>query len=230
MTNTLTWRDLALEKRSVTEIVTGLSIVAVLGSTLYNLGFFTPIEWSLISLLSVQDMLIGASVAIVPMSLAAYQAWWIARLIGWAPKHRTLACLISIPALVVFGTGAVYFFAGPSPSVTGHLACSYYFLAAVAVALSAAVQLRLLPLAWLTFSLISIPYSVGMASSLMELHGAGQLSEIVSDQEPVRGKVLRMTSGYLLVFDGDAAVTFPMSKIKSVRRLFEHHELEFNGN
>ena len=64
----------------------------------------------------------------------------------------------------------------------------------------------------------------------MELHGAGQLSEIVSDQEPVRGKVLRMTSGYLLVFDGDAAVTFPMSKIKSVRRLFEHHELEFNGN
>lgn len=47
---TMLKEHLALERRSITEIATGLSAVAVVGSTLYNFGFFAPIEWSLISL------------------------------------------------------------------------------------------------------------------------------------------------------------------------------------
>jgi hypothetical protein len=41
---------LAIERRPITEIATGLSAAAVAGATLYNFGFFAPIEWSLISL------------------------------------------------------------------------------------------------------------------------------------------------------------------------------------
>ena len=69
---------LSFERRTLTEIATALSVVAIAGSTLYNLGFFAPIEWSLISLLTVQDLLVGAGVAAVPMAAAA----WIAMMMG----------------------------------------------------------------------------------------------------------------------------------------------------
>ena len=72
---TMLKEHLALERRSITEIATGLSAAAVVGATLYNLGFFAPIEWSLISLLTVQDLLTGAVVALFPMSAAAWAAW-----------------------------------------------------------------------------------------------------------------------------------------------------------
>jgi hypothetical protein len=44
-----------------------LSAVAVAGATLYNLGYFAPIEWSLISLLTVRDLLIGSAIGAIPV-------------------------------------------------------------------------------------------------------------------------------------------------------------------
>ena len=80
---------LSFERRTLTEIATALSVVAVAGSTLYNLGFFAPIEWSFISVLSVQDLLIGASTALLPMGVARSEE----RRVGkecrsrWSPYH-----------------------------------------------------------------------------------------------------------------------------------------------
>ena len=110
---TMLKEHLALERRSITEIATGLSAAAVGGSTLYNLGFFAPIEWSLVSLLTVQDLLVGAGVAAVPMAAAAWVAMMIGRLIQSAPQRKILAIGIGLPILVLGGIGFYTFLSGP---------------------------------------------------------------------------------------------------------------------
>ena len=87
--------QLSLDRRSLTEIATALSVAAMLGATLYNLGFFAPVEWSLISVLTVQDLLIGASIALLPMSVGAWLALLIARFIANAPQLNGLVQSVS---------------------------------------------------------------------------------------------------------------------------------------
>src|SRR3569833_1470577 len=113
---------LSFERRTLTEIATALSVVAVAGSTLYNLGFFAPIEWSLISVLSVQDLLIGASPALLPMGIAMWLAGLLARFIGCGAQRPARTLLISLAGLAVSAAAACYFLYGPQPWTTAHLA------------------------------------------------------------------------------------------------------------
>ena len=151
---TMLKEHLALERRSITEIATGLSAATVVGATLYNLGFFAPIEWSLISLLTVQDLLVGAGVAQVPMAAAAWIAMMMGRLIRSAPKRRVIAITIGLPVFVLAGIGFGTFFSGPLQWTLGHLACGYLMLGVFAAGANMVLSSRHLPVAWLIFSLI----------------------------------------------------------------------------
>jgi hypothetical protein len=211
---------LALERRSITEIATGLSIAAVAGATLYNLGFFAPIEWSLISLLTVQDLLVGAGIAAVPMAAAVGIAMIIGRLIRWAPERRILAFAIGIPVLVLAGAGFFVFFSGPLQWTLGHLACGYLALGVIAAGINVLMRSRHMPLVWLVFSLIYIPTVVGMSDSITAAAPGRPVSEIETDKGVLRGSVVRVTSAYLLVAKDNTIITMPMSKVREVRRLY----------
>jgi hypothetical protein len=181
--HTILKEHLALERRSFTEIATGLSAIAVIGATLYNLGFFAPIEWSLISLLTVQDLLIGAGVAAIPMAAAAWAALLVGRLIRIAPSRKIPTMLIGVPVLVVASVGFQYFFEGPSQWTIGHLACGYLMLGVIAAGANVLIKSRRIPVLWLAFSLLYIPTAVGVSDSAVASGPNRAVSEIETDRE-----------------------------------------------
>ncbi len=211
---------LALERRSITEIASGLSAAAVVGATLYNLGFFAPIEWSLVSLLTVQDLLVGAGVAAVPMAAAAWIAMMMGRLIRSAPERKALAVSLGLPVLALAGFGFCIFFSGPLQWTLGHLACGYLILGVAAAGANMLLKSRHMPMVWLVFSLIYIPTVVGMSDSIAASAPGRPISEIETDRGMVRGSVVRVTSAYLLIAQDNTIITMPMSKVREVRRLF----------
>ncbi|WP_146770389.1 hypothetical protein [Mesorhizobium hawassense] len=213
--------QLSLDRRSLTEIATALSVTAMAGATLYNLGFFAPVEWSLISVLTVQDLLIGASIALLPMSIGAWLALLIARFIANGPERQIRTIGISI-ALVGFGlAGSWYFYVGPHQSTGGHLALAYLALAGLAAIANLVLRSRIVGLAWLAFSLIYVPFSFGAADSLRTIsNGAAPTTEIETDRGVVSGRVLRMTSAFAILFDGKAVEVLPLNKVRSMRRLY----------
>jgi hypothetical protein len=217
---TMLKEHLALERRSITEIATGLSAVAVVGSTLYNFGFFAPIEWSLISLLTVQDLLIGAGIAAAPMAVAAWVAMILGRLIRSAPQRKTLAITVGLPILVLGSTGFVAFFTGPLQWTLGHLACGYLMLGVIAAGANVLMKWQHMPLVWLAFSLIYIPTAVGMSDSIAAATPGRPISQIETDRGVLRGSVVRVTSAYLLIAQDNTVVTIPMNKVREVRRLY----------
>lgn len=122
MLQTDLWRQqLALEKRSVSEIATALSIVAVAGATLYNIGYFAPVERSLVSLLTVQDLLFGTAIALLPMVGAVVLSFTISRWIKAAPERPRLAIVLGLASLLAGTFGFKYFFYSTPPSTLGHL-------------------------------------------------------------------------------------------------------------
>lgn len=219
---------LSLDQRSFTEIATGLSVIAVAGATLYNLGFFAPIEWSLIALLTVQDLLVGAAVAAVPMAVATWGALLLGKMIQFAPKNPRLAAAIGLPTFLVSGLGFYRFFTGPDQSTFGHLACGYLLLWVFATAVNMFLKSKTLPLIWLVFSLFYIPTVAGMSDSASASRTSRPISEIETDRGIVRGRVVRVTSAYLLLARGNSIVTMPMSKVREVRRFYrESPEADF---
>ncbi|MBE0580832.1 hypothetical protein [Devosia sp.] len=217
---TMLKEHLALERRSITEIATGLSAAAVVGSTLYNLGFFAPIEWSLVSLLTVQDLLVGAGVAAVPMAAAAWVAMMIGRLIQSAPQRKILAIGIGLPILLLGGAGFYTFLSGPLQWTLGHLACGYLILGVLAAGANVLMKSRHMPLAWLVFSLIYIPTAAGMSDSIAASAPGRPISQIETDRGVLSGSVVRVTSAYLLIAQDNTIITMPMNKVREVRRLY----------
>ena len=217
---TMLKEHLALERRSITEIATGLSAAAVVGSTLYNFGFFAPIEWSLISLLTVQDLLVGAGIAAAPMAAAAWVAMIIGRLIRSAPQRKMLAITVGLPILLPGGVGFFAFFSGPLQWTLGHLACGYLILGVIAAGANVLMKWHHMPLVWLVFSLIYIPTAVGMSDSIAAANPGRPISQIEIDRGVLRGSVVRVTSAYLLIKQDNTIVTMPMSRVREVRRLY----------
>ncbi len=211
---------LALQQRSFTELATGMSVIAVAGATLYNLGFFAPIEWSLISLLTIQDLLVGAAVAALPMAAAAWGALLLGKLIQLAPLRIRSAALIGAPTFMAACFGFFYFYAGPGQSTLGHLACGYLILWVFAATANMFLKSKTLPIVWLVFSLFYIPTVSGMSESALASGTARPISEIETDRGVVRGRVVRVTSAYLLLAQGNTIITMPMNKVREVRRFY----------
>jgi hypothetical protein len=212
---------LSFERRTLTEIATGLSIVAIAGSTLYNLGFFAPIEWSLISVLSVQDLLVGASMAVLPMSVAMWLAGLGARHIAGSQRRPRQTLMVGVPLLLSGTAAALYFMYGPQPSTIAHLGFAYVATGAAAAIVNIRIGARLAGEAWLVFSLLYIPFSVGVGDSLGAMSTPLPESEIVSGGTTVTGRILRLTSGYAMMFEGPSVVVMPLTRVERMRRLFD---------
>jgi hypothetical protein len=211
---------LALDRRTFTELAAGFSAVAVAGATLYNLGFFAPLEWSLISLLTVQDLLTGAAIAAAPMAACGWLAVMLGRLIKLAPSRVPAALAAGIPALGITGFGFYYFYSGPGQWTLGHLACGYLALGVIAAGINILIGYRHLPALWLVFSLVYIPTVLGMSNSVTATGPGRPVSEIVTDKEVIQGRVVRVTSAFLLIARDNTVITMPMSKVREIRRIF----------
>lgn len=211
---------LALDRRSFTELATGFTAIAVAGATLYNLGYFAPIEWSLISLLTVQDLLIGSAIGAIPMAISALFALAFGRLILSAPLHRVTVLLTGTPALAVTGLGFFHFYSGPGQSTLGHMACGYLATGVIAALVNAAVNWRHSANLWLIFSLLYIPTVLGMTDSAAATDPTRALSEIETDRGVISGRIVRVTSAYVLLAKDNAVITMPMNKVREIRWFF----------
>ncbi|WP_431297885.1 hypothetical protein [Tabrizicola sp. BL-A-41-H6] len=211
---------LALDRRTVTELATGFSAIAVAGATLYNLGFFAPIEWSLISLLTVQDLLIGSAIGAVPMAVSALLALVIGRLIKLAPTSIPMALVTGVPAFLAIMFGFFHFYSGPGQSTLGHLACGYLALGVLAAAANMLFAMPHMTNIWLLFSLLYIPTVLGMTDSAAATDAARPMSEIETDRGFIQARVVRVTSAYLLLAKNNEIITMPMNKVREIRWFF----------
>jgi hypothetical protein len=211
---------LALDRRSFTELATGFTAIAIAGATLYNLGFFAPIEWSLISLMTVQDLLIGSAIGAIPMVVSAVLALVFGRLIMMAPSHRATALATSLPALAITGFGFIHFYSGPGQSTLGHMACGYLALGLIAAGVNVAVNWRHMGNVWLVFSLLYIPTVLGMTDSAAATDPTRAMSEIETDRGVIQGRIVRVTSAYVLIANDHVIITMPMNKVREVRWFF----------
>ena len=212
--------SLALDRRSFTELATGFTAIAVAGATLYNLGFFAPIEWSLISLLSVQDLLIGSAIGAIPMVISAALALVFGRLITLAPSQKATALAIGIPALAVTGFGFFHFYSGTGQSTFGHMACGYLALGVIAAGINATANWRHMAGVWLIFSLLYIPTVLGMTDSAAATDPTRAMSEIETDRGVIQGRIVRVTSAYVLIAKDNAVITMPMNNVREIRWFF----------
>lgn len=219
ITRTVIKEHLALERRTFTELAAGFTAIAVAGATLYNLGFFAPIEWSLISLLTVQDLLIGSAIGAIPMVVSAAVAIVFGRLIVLAPSHKATALAFGIPALAVTGFGFFHFYSGPSQSTLGHMACGYLVLGLIAAGANAWINWRHTSNVWLV-SLLYIPTVLGMTDSATATDPSRAMSEIETDRGVIQGRIVRVTSAYVLIAQDHAIVTMPMNKVREIRWFF----------
>ncbi|MDP3196916.1 hypothetical protein [Tabrizicola sp.] len=220
ISRTVIKEHLALDRRTFTELAAGFTAIAVAGATLYNLGFFAPIEWSLISLLTVQDLLIGSAIGAIPMLVSAAVAVVFGRLIILAPSHRATALALGIPALAVSGFGFFHFYSGPSQSTLGHMACGYLVLGLIAAGANAVINWRHTANVWLVVSLLYIPTVLGMTDSATATDPARAMSEIETDRGVIQGRIVRVTSAYVLIAQDHAIVTMPMNKVREIRWFF----------
>lgn len=220
ITRSIIKEHLALDRRTFTELAAGFSAIAVAGATLYNLGFFAPIEWSLISLLKVQDLLIGSAIGAIPIVVSAAVAVVFGRLIVLAPPHKATALVLGIPALAVSGFGFFLFYSGPSQSTLGHMACGYIVLGLIAAGANALINWRHTANVWLVVSLLYIPTVLGMTDSATATDPSRAMSEIETDRGVIQGRIVRVTSAYLLIAQDRAIVTMPMNKVREVRWFF----------
>lgn len=217
---TIIKEHLALERRTFTELAAGFSAIAVAGATLYNLGFFAPIEWSLISLLTVQDLLIGSAIGAIPMVASAAVAMVLGRLIILAPKNKATALALGLPSLAVTGFGFVHFYSGPNQSTLGHMVSGYMALGLIAAGVNILASWRHMANVWLLFSLLYIPTVLGMTDSAIATDPTRALSEIETDRGVIQGRVVRVTSAYVLIAQNHAIVTMPMNKVREIRWFF----------
>ena len=171
-------------------------------------------------MLTVQDLLVGAGVAAVPMALATWMAMMIGRLIQSAPQRKAFAIGIGLPILLLGGVGFYTFLSGPLQWTPGHLACGYLILGVIAAGANMLMKSRHMPLAWLVFSLIYIPTAVGMSDSIAASTPGRPISQVETDRGVLRGSVVRVTSAYLLIAQDNTIITMPMNKVREVRRLY----------
>jgi hypothetical protein len=87
-----------------------------------------------------------------------------------------------------------------------------------------------LPTFWLVLSLLYIPTAAGMSDSAAASSAIRSISEIETDRELIAGRIVRITSTYLLVSRGNEIITMPMSKVREVRRQYiQSPEADFLG-
>jgi hypothetical protein len=211
---------LALDRRTFTELAAGFTAIAVAGATLYNLGFFAPIEWSLISLLTVQDLLIGSAIGAIPMVVSAALALVFGRLIILAPSHKATALAVGLPSLAVTGFGFFHFYSGPGQSTLGHMACGYLALGLIAAGANIVANWRHMASVWLMFSLLYIPTVLGMTDSATATDPNRAMSEIETQRGVIQGRIVRVTSAYVLIAQDHSIVTMPINKVREIRWFF----------
>ena len=225
-------QHLSLETRSLTEIASGLTVAAVVGATFYNIGFFTPIEWSLISVLSVQDLLIGSSIALLPMAFAAWLALVFGKFIANAPLQKLRTTLIALPLVVIGLAGGWLFLYGAVHSTIGHLGFSYLLTAGLAAFTNFYFKSRKVAFLWLGFSLVYVPFSVGISESLATIADQSSAqTDIRTSGNVMTGRILRVTSSYAILYDGSAVNVIPLNRIRLMRRVYaKSPELDYLAN
>jgi hypothetical protein len=155
------------------------------------------------------------------MSIAMWLAGFAARHIAGSPRQPRRTLLICLPLLLASGGAALLFMYGQQPSTIAHLAFAYLATGATAAMVNIRIGARFAGEAWLVFSLLYNPFSVGVGDSLGNMSTPAPKSQIVSSGTTITGRILRLTSSYAMMFDGSSVVVLPLTKVERIRRLYD---------
>ncbi len=137
------------------------------------------------------------------MAISAAFALAFGRLISHAPSRRAMVLTARASLrFTVTAFGFFHFYSGPAQSTLGHMACGYLTIGVISAAANAAVNWRHSANLWLLFSLLYIPTVLGLADSATATDPARALSEIETDRGVVVGRIVRVTSAYVLIAKG----------------------------
>ncbi len=224
---------------STTDILAGGSAASVVLATVYNWGFFSPVSGGFVSWLNVQDILIGAVITAIPTGTAVALGMTIpeffrgkrtdafgglvAALIGpsadlskW--QNRKAGVTLSSIALVLSIAFLAWILLLPeflSSAQYGLFALTMMFWCFAALTLTAK---RHVVLVFIAMTVCGIPYFIGRGEYYRAINDmtASNSTVRLTDGTEARGKIVRSTSAYLFLFDGDYTLVWPNSQIVSI--------------
>ena len=217
------------------EITAATTLASVAMSALYNFGFFFPIEWSLVSLLSIQDLVLGTLYALFPAALSVVATLGVLSARKSAQRGETEALTgtkknIHIPwrEINTFGPFALslsvaayaYLFQRP---------LFVYCLVMLGLMLITSVMRFVLRhkeriVFWeflIAFSFLYLPVGLGIANVYaLTDQSRRAITEITMQDKTVhRGVLFRTTSDYMFLRTAGAVRIVPMNQVSNVLRL-----------
>lgn len=198
-------------------VISSLSLVA---ATVYNVGFFAPTDVSLVYLLSAQDLLLGTSLAVLPVASALYMAMSAIRAVNLLSSERAPWWILPLIAMVCASLTywAVLEVKDGNYSLSLNLA---YF---VLLALAAWGNRRFKwPYFAATIVISSIFYFVAVTGynayqSTINPLTAMRSSILLSNYRNIEGTIFRYTSGYIFLQNETFSI-LPTSEIVKITNI-----------
>jgi hypothetical protein len=205
---------------SPVEAVAASTAGSAVVSAVYNYGFFSELDGSMISWLTVQDLIVGAAIAFLPTALLVQILLSILKPAVEGSKIAfyvliTIFVLTSIAILTLYlivggkiWTQAFITFALISYLVSAIVIKSFDFRSAIGI----------ISLALCSYN---AAYSAGRLMYIFSMYGYEEpITEIfTSDNKIYTGKLIRVTSEYSFVFDGNLVTIINNRNVTAVKML-----------
>ena len=194
----------------VVEAVTAATATSVAVSAAFNIGYFSTLDVSLVSWMSVQDLVFGAAGAFIPTLVGAQLLTLGARSLEDKPSLRIRVFIgLGVALVVVFFASAIsdWFEFFPNSKIFGrfvtYLGFSLFF--GILFALGAYSLRSVYGAIVAALAAFSLPYYIGKTFYYNDISMLEPNVELLIKDVPdaIRGRLLKSTTNNTFLFDGN---------------------------
>jgi hypothetical protein len=201
---------------SAGEALTALTLLSILGGATYNIGYFSVSNVGYVSLLSVQDMIIGvafAALAITASFISLRATFYWFRI---SVSTKNVWAVIVITAVFYAISIALFFYLPPAIILNAFSALMVAFLLTFALIQRAIKKDWFVLLSVVSISMFLL-WAVGMSTFLSAANGQSERSRaVLSDGVEAPGRIVRVTSGYVFILAGAELRVVPLARISTM--------------
>lgn len=202
------------------EVLAAGTALSAAGATLYQFGFYSSFGTSFLTLLNVQDLLLGAAICL-PLALVATAMLLFASSIDNALRTNNAlrnATYISFAAGIAIASAVEL-------STSGDFQTAPFvfiaFLGIVALILSFFGRLSQYNIFYplMIIVLTIFPAALGTSKYFdIKSQRHPKIADVITEKNTLTGLLIATTSGYVFLDDGTATLVIPISEVKMIKR------------
>ena len=207
-----------LSKPSWAELIAGVTLVSTSAAAVFNFGFFVPIQWSLISLLTVQDLITGASIAVPALMTAVALLMTTFYLLSLTHGRWRSAAVVIISLLIIALT--VIAFLQDHHGKEQYILVAAFWAAITFTKLSQNEFSYKYSAPWFYSASVFLffgflGYIEGQKSITSEF-SPDVVIKIEGNENPIAARLIRSSSAYLIIDEGHGIEVLPIDSISSI--------------